>query len=100
MTSESWILFSKRNQKIHTEIPQRHDQNCNQLCQIKIHFQFTVQQEDNEVIDDQSDHGDEDKREVFTGDLFVLTGECPQAVPDVIGRSGQYKAGRIRDVLI
>ena len=83
----------KRNQKIHTEIPRRHHHNSNQLCQIEIHFQLAVQQQDNEVIDGQSDHGDEDKREVFAGDLFTLTGESPQAVPDVIRRGSQYKTG-------
>ena len=83
----------KRNQKIHTEIPCRHHHDSNQLCQIEIQFQPAVQQQDNEVIDGQSDHGDEDKREVFAGDLFTLTGESPQAVPDVIVRGCQYKTG-------
>jgi len=85
MTSESWILFSKRKQKIHAEIPHRYHHDGNQFCQVEIQFQLAVQQENNEVIDGQSDHGDKDKREVFTGNLFALTGEGPQTVPDIIG---------------
>ena len=93
-------LSGEREIVVHKEIPDRYRTDGEQLREVEIHAHPVGEQVDNPVVDPESHDGDTQEGEVLLGDGWVVVGERPDAVEDVVRRGSTYEPCRVRDILV
>ena len=93
-------LSGEREIVVHKEIPDRHRTDGEQLREVEIHAHPIGEQVDNPVVDPESHDGDTQEGEVLLGDGWVVVGERPDAVENVVRSRGAEEPQRIGHIFV
>lgn len=102
MIFSSWLFLClrKSDKEVGEEIPQRNHANGKELGHVEIDLEVFQDQPYHQIIDPQTNNGNDQEGRIFGDDLRIIALEGPDTVEHIIGGGRQRKTDGIGDVLL
>ena len=85
---------------VHREIPNGDDADGEYFGEVEVEFHFSMEKIDYQVVDSQTDNGNQKEFSVFDGNVRIGALEGPKSVPEVVVSGSEDEPEGVGDVLV